>query len=617
VLGVDFGTSNTVAVMAWPGGLVKPLLFDGSPLLPSAVCAAFQPQQAAAELLVGREAVHAARAHPECFEPNPKRCVDDGTVLLGGAEVPIVEVIAAVLRRVVAEAEQVAGTTGPVTLTCPAGWGTRRRQVLLDAAAAAGMAEPTLVAEPVAAASYFVKVVGSPVPEGRCAVVYDFGAGTFDASVVRRTAGGFDVLGSVGLPDVGGLDIDAAVIAYLGATYVDRADWPRLAHPESAADRRASRLLWEDVRMCKEMLSRGAATLLHVPLIEEDVPLGREQLEHLARPFLDRTVAATRAVVRAAGIEPGAIAGLFLVGGSSRIPLIATLLHRALGVVPTALEQPELVVAEGSLHTNGEPTAAAPPLPVDAPRLPVAAGTAPPPVDPPPLRADTGTAPLRADTGTAPLPADPGTAPLPADPGTAPLPVDAPAPAGTGSITAPSARWWRRRWAWVGALGTLAVVLVAAVAVVFLDDDDDPGGTLGGSSGTTSPARPGPPSPTPSPEPTDPVVGVWRLDGGSSGSDIRVDQVDRDENSYVGARLTALTGNNGCRWEAGTTIWRFSRSGSRYTGSELWSQSQESGPCNFRWSEEATFKFDGDELENCSTSPFSDKESCHTYRRVD
>ena len=82
-LGVDFGTSTTVAVLAWPDGAVKPLVFDGSELLPSAVCL-----DGDGTLLVGRDAIHAARSKPEGFEPNPKRCVDDGAVLLSEVEEP-------------------------------------------------------------------------------------------------------------------------------------------------------------------------------------------------------------------------------------------------------------------------------------------------------------------------------------------------------------------------------------------------------------------------------------------------------------------------------------------------------------------------------------------------
>ncbi|MEJ3747667.1 Hsp70 family protein [Actinomycetes bacterium KLBMP 9797] len=346
-VGVDFGTSNTAAVLAFPDGRVRPLLFDGSPLLPSAVHA--DPE---AGLLVGRDAMHAARARPDCFEPHPKRCVDDGTALLGEARVPVVDLIAAVLGRVAAEAARVAG--GPVrraVLTCPVGWGPRRQRVL-RAAAAPVFAEVVLVAEPVAAATYFVAVAGRRLPSGASVMVYDLGAGTFDASVVRRTRDGFEVLATRGLADVGGLDIDAAIVGSLGETYGarDRDRWRRLAEPRDRADQRAVRTLWDDVRTGKELLSRAAHTTVHVPLFDDDAPVGREQLDRLARPLLARTVAASRAVLDAAGVAPADLAGLFLVGGSSRMPLAAALLHQGLGVAPTVVEQPELVVAEGSLH---------------------------------------------------------------------------------------------------------------------------------------------------------------------------------------------------------------------------------------------------------------------------
>jgi molecular chaperone DnaK (HSP70) len=101
-LGIDFGTATTVAVVRHPDGRVQPLLFDGSPLLASAVLLAPDGR-----LYTGRDAAHlarSARSAPEGLEPNPKRRIDDGAVLLGGAEVGVGALIAAVLTRVAAEA---------------------------------------------------------------------------------------------------------------------------------------------------------------------------------------------------------------------------------------------------------------------------------------------------------------------------------------------------------------------------------------------------------------------------------------------------------------------------------------------------------------------------------
>src|SRR4029453_12348307 len=133
-LGVDFGTSNTVAVARWPDGRARPILVDGSPLLPSAVYA--EPD---GQLIVGRDAVHSARLDPARFEPNPKRRIDDHLVLLGNHEVPVVDLIAAVLARVAEEWHRAVGPVRPeVTLTCPATWGAARRSLLAEAAAMAG-----------------------------------------------------------------------------------------------------------------------------------------------------------------------------------------------------------------------------------------------------------------------------------------------------------------------------------------------------------------------------------------------------------------------------------------------------------------------------------------------
>jgi hypothetical protein len=350
-LGIDFGTSNTVAVARWPDGRVRPLLFDGAPLLPSAVVL-----DEHGTLTAGTEALHSARVRPEFFDPNPKRRIDDGIVLLGEYEVPVRDLVGAVLRRVAEEADRVLAARPEVVLTHPAAWGARRCQVLRDAASWAGLAEPALVAEPVAAGTYFVRVHGARLPPGAVAVIYDLGAGTFDASVLRRTHTGFDVLACDGLPDAGGLDIDAALIAFLGAVYGSRSGalWQRLERPVTTADRRARRLLWDDVRGAKEALSRTSSSTVLIPLLDEDAPIGREQLEQLARPILDRTVAATANALREAGVRPGELACVFLVGGASRLPLAATLLHTAFGVAPTVIEQPEVVVAEGSLHASPE-----------------------------------------------------------------------------------------------------------------------------------------------------------------------------------------------------------------------------------------------------------------------
>ncbi|HET6214912.1 MAG TPA: Hsp70 family protein, partial [Micromonosporaceae bacterium] len=135
LLGIDFGTSNTVGMVGTEDGPVRPVLFDGSPLLPSGVYLGTDSQ-----VLVGRDAQRTARLDPSRFEPNPKRRIDDGTVLLGDTGVAVPLLLAAVLARVLAEASrQLGGAPEQVRLSHPADWGERRRSVLLEAARLAGV----------------------------------------------------------------------------------------------------------------------------------------------------------------------------------------------------------------------------------------------------------------------------------------------------------------------------------------------------------------------------------------------------------------------------------------------------------------------------------------------
>jgi WD40 repeat protein len=272
----------------------------------------------------------------------------------------VVDLIAAVLGRVAGETRRVAGgAPSAVVLTHPASWGHTRLGVLADAAARAGLHEVGFVAEPVAAAAYFASVLGRRISQGHCLVVYDLGAGTFDISVIRPSAAGFEVVAAAGLDDVGGLDLDAAVVGHARGLTAGGA-WARLDWPQTPADRQARYSLWRGARAGKEQLSRHAATDVHVPLVDTEVHLTREEFEKVARPYLDRTASLTLTVVREAGIPREEIGGVFLVGGSSRIPLAATVLHRTLGIAPTALDHPELVVAEGSMHARPTPAVRAP-----------------------------------------------------------------------------------------------------------------------------------------------------------------------------------------------------------------------------------------------------------------
>ncbi|WP_344319354.1 Hsp70 family protein, partial [Actinocatenispora thailandica] len=349
VLSVDYGSSSTVAAMREPDGRDRLLLFDSSPLLPSAVCA-----DADGALVGGQEAQHLARVHPERYEPTPKRRIGQIEMLLGDRAYPVVDAVAVTLRLVTDAATEATGAApDTVTVTHPAGWPATRRGVLVEAARRAGLPEPILVPEPVAAARYFRNL--SDCPAGPL-VVYDLGAGTCDVSVIADDG---TVLAVDGIDDLGGADLDEIVVTMVAeavpAAQLDR--WRAMTAPTSGPDRRYFRLLWDDARAARELLSRRAGTQLHLPALGIDAPVGRERFERAAGPVLVRSAGLAAGLIGRAGTTPTELAGIVLVGGASRTPLVATLLHQTIGVAPTMLDQPELVVAEGGLLAAAAPAA--------------------------------------------------------------------------------------------------------------------------------------------------------------------------------------------------------------------------------------------------------------------
>jgi actin-like ATPase involved in cell morphogenesis len=347
-------------------------------------------------------------------------------------------------------------------VTVPAAWGPTRRHVVADAATAAGLGTVDLVAEPVAAASYFVESLPVEIQPGNGVVVYDLGGGTFDATVLRRSANGFDVLAVDGADDLGGLDFDQVLAEHLAATFQsDDGRWQRLMHPTGPADVRHRIVFMEEVRRAKERLSRSASTDLTIPLIDVEAHLTREELDQVCAPLVERTIRVTQGVIRESGLTKELVSGLFLVGAASRMPLIATLLHRELGIAPAVIEQPELAVSEGGLLTQHTITS---PISVPSPALP-------------PQTAQT----MQLPSPSAPRPvSQPTPQGMPGHSTSAQPQMHPTAPAGSGS-------WLKSRQS-VTVLSVTAVMVVLALAALiafqFLPDKKDGDLTTGGGAQT-------------------------------------------------------------------------------------------------------------------------------------
>ncbi len=484
LLSVDFGTSNTVAALLVDGQAPRTVTFDTSPLLPSSVFVA-----ADGSITVGRDAQRQARLDPARYEPNPKRRIDDGDVLLGDRVIPVLDVIAAVLRVVAIEVRRQLGGAAPdeVRLTHPAQWGATRRNVLASAARAAGLGgNLVLLPEPVAAAAQFTRLPGRTLPPGGAVAVYDLGGGTFDIAVVGRTRsagpaaveGGFTVLAEAGLADLGGLDFDQAILDHVGrmASAADPARWQQILRPQDASGRRAARTLAEDVRAAKETLSRYPQTDVSLPDPFVDAHLTRTEFEGLIRPNLLRSIEVLSGTLRSAGIAPEQLSGIFLVGGSSRIPLVAGLIQDRLRVTPVTLDQPETAVALGALLV---------PVVRDGARTVAIAdgGSAAPPARPGPAGL-AGSGP-NGSSGALPVERVPGTAPQPTG--------------GMVSGARPERRSGGSRRRVLIAGGAAVVVVVALVLLLVRPFGGAPAAAPTTTPPpTTSPNSSGPPPSTPS-----------------------------------------------------------------------------------------------------------------------
>src|SRR5262249_55015401 len=125
--------------------------------------------------------------------------------------------------------------------------------------------------------------------------------------------------------------------------------WARLVNPRDSTDRRHRRMLYDDVCAAKERLSRASTADINLPTLEVDAHLTRDELEALIRGYLGGTGACLRRTIADARLRPPTRGAWSRVGGPSRTPLAARMIHAELGMPPTTLDQRETVVAEGAL----------------------------------------------------------------------------------------------------------------------------------------------------------------------------------------------------------------------------------------------------------------------------
>ncbi len=351
-IGIDLGTTHSL-VAAVRNGVAECLPDDaGRVILPSAV-----RYLADGKRQIGAAALAQAALDPRNTLVSVKRFMGRGLADIAGRDKLPYEYVDA---PGMVQMNTVAGVKSPVevsaeilatlrfraedtfdddvfgaVVTVPAYFDDAQRQATKDAAQLAGLNVLRLISEPTAAAIAYGLENGS---EGLYAV-YDLGGGTFDISLLRLTAGVFEVVATGGDSALGGDDFDAALAAWALAEAKLDATTPQ--------DKRAVLVA---ARAAKEKLSALDHTTLACPLAigELSVRVSREQFVALAQPLLARTLTAVRKVLRDAKTDKAEVKGVVMVGGSTRMPMVQAAVGDFFGQAPLTNLNPDEVVALGA-----------------------------------------------------------------------------------------------------------------------------------------------------------------------------------------------------------------------------------------------------------------------------
>lgn len=314
VVGIDLGTTNSLVGTVSAGKLLLFRDSANSELLPSVV--GMDPNGV---LLIGRAARNRRWIDPEGTAVSVKRLMGSETgVRIGDKQLTPPQVSALILGALLDRVEnQVGERPSRAVITVPAYFDDRQREATRLAGEFAGLTVERLVNEPTAAAMCYQTGGEANV------LVYDFGGGTFDVSVLERDEGFLEVKSSHGDTHLGGDDIDQALLLLvLERLGKDRAriesDPSAKARLIDAVERAKIALSARDeVKLSEPFLAGTGENALHL-----EQTLTVEDLESVVDPFVVRTLACIDTALRDAGMKPSDLDRVILVGGSSRIPWV-------------------------------------------------------------------------------------------------------------------------------------------------------------------------------------------------------------------------------------------------------------------------------------------------------
>lgn len=263
------------------------------------------------------------------------------------------EISAMILQKMKKTAEDYLGTeVTEAVVTVPAYFNDAQRQATKEAGEIAGLKVSRIINEPTAAAlAYGLDKKG----KDEKIVVFDFGGGTHDVSVLELGDGVFEVLSTDGDTHLGGDDVDQKIIDWLAAEF----------NAEEGIDLRkdpmALQRLKEAAEKAKIELSSAATTEINLPYVTATASgpkhlvrnLTRAKFEQLIDDLIKRTIEPCKTALKAAGLSIGDIDEIILVGGSTRIPAVVEAVEKFFGKAPSKGVNPDEVVAIGAAIQGG------------------------------------------------------------------------------------------------------------------------------------------------------------------------------------------------------------------------------------------------------------------------
>ncbi|MFV0318949.1 MAG: Hsp70 family protein [Microbacterium sp.] len=302
------------------------------------------------ELLFGDAAERRGLTQPERLIREFKRGIGDAVpYAVGGLTLTPAQLYARTVEFVVQSATELEGRSPDVvSVTHPASWGAHRLGVIEAALAECGIHDIMTISEPEAAARAYEAT--HPLDAGQHLAVYDLGGGTFDAVVLRKDPdGGLRApTASVGIADLGGADFDDAVLRHvLSRAAIDRAAL------DTGDPAMALVQLRRECVDAKEALSFDSDATVPVLVSSEHatVRLTRREFEHMISASIDRTADTLDTACENASLEHDALERIVLVGGSSRIPLVAQRLSERFDRPLAVDTDPRTAIALGAART--------------------------------------------------------------------------------------------------------------------------------------------------------------------------------------------------------------------------------------------------------------------------